>query len=300
MGIGIGSLLATAVGHHPYWSIAVILLSLFFGFYLMRINYAFLVVGITVTVSQLYVELGEFSNSLLGLRLAETAVGASVAIIVVMFVLPLRTRRVLRVALRDHVHAVAALTHHATCRLLGEHCAESTLHADARAVDASHQALEATAQPLRRNLFGSFDEDTGQVMRLAAASRHYSRNLVNDVVAIEPLDPEMRLDIDRAGATLQTSLGLLADFLTGATPDPAPATPATTPPTPPEYTRSSALFDRTERRLEERSARIDDGQLAIRDLSLIDGAMATLAQLAGLQVTDFDTVGTPARGTGQA
>ena len=96
VGIGIGSLLVTAVGHHPYWSIAVILLSLFFGFYLMRINYAFMVVGITVTVSQLYVELGEFSNSLLGLRLAETAIGATVAILVVTFVLPLRTRRVLR------------------------------------------------------------------------------------------------------------------------------------------------------------------------------------------------------------
>jgi uncharacterized membrane protein YccC len=277
VGIGIGSLLVTAVGHHPYWSVAVILLSLFFGFYLMRINYAFMVVGITVTVSQLYVELGEFSNSLLGLRLAETAIGASVAIIVVTLVLPLRTRRVLRVALREHVHAVAALTHHATCRFLGEDCSETTLRADARAIDASHQALEATAQPLRRNLFGRFDEDTGQVMRLAAASRHYSRNLVNDVERIGPLDAEMRLDIARAGATLRASLDVLADSFTG--------------PTAGEYTRSSALFDRTERRLEEGSARIGDDQLAIRDLSLIDGAMAKLAELAGLPVTDFDTVG---------
>jgi uncharacterized membrane protein YccC len=278
VGIGIGSLLATAVGHRPYWSIAVILISLFFGFYLMRINYAFMVVGITVMVSQLYVQLGEFSNSLLGLRLAETAIGASVAIIVVTLVLPLRTRRVLRVALRDHVHAVAALVHHATCRLLGVECSESTLRADARAVDVSHQALVATAEPLRRNLFGSFDEDTGQVMRLAAASRHYSRNLVNDVEGIGPLDSEMRLDIARADATLRTSLDVLADALTG--------------PTPRDYTRSSALFDRTERRLEERSARIEEGQLAIRDLKLIDGAMAKLADLAGLPVTDFDTVGT--------
>jgi uncharacterized membrane protein YccC len=289
VGIGIGSLLVTAVGHHPYWSIAVILLSLFFGFYLMRINYAFMVVGITVTVSQLYVALGEFSNSLLGLRLAETAIGASVAIIVVTLVLPLRTRRVLRVALREHVHAVAALTHHATCRLLGEDCSESTLRADARAVDVSHQALEATATPLRRNLFGSFDEDTGQVMRLAAASRHYSRNLVNDVEGVGPLDAEMRLDIARAAATLHTSLDVLADSLTTTT---------TTNPTPHEYTRSSALFDRTERRLEERSARIDEGQLAIRDLKLIDGVMAKLAEMAGLPVTDFDTVGTPTSGIG--
>jgi hypothetical protein len=297
VGIGIGSLLVTAVGHHPYWSIAVILLSLFFGFYLMRINYAFMVVGITVTVSQLYVALGEFSNSLLGLRLAETAIGATVAIIVVTFVLPLRTRRVLRVALRDHLHAVAALVHHATCRLLGEECSESTLRADARAVDASYQALEATAQPLRRNLFGSFDEDTGQVMRLAAASRHYSRNLVNDVEEVGPLDAEMRHDISRAGATLRASLDILADSLTTPTPATTSSPDATTPapattPARPEYTRSSSLFDRTERRLEERAARIDEGELAIRDLKLIDGVMANVAQMAGLPVTDFDTVGT--------
>jgi Fusaric acid resistance protein-like len=35
-GIVVGSLLVTAVGHHPYWSIVVILASLFFGFYLNR------------------------------------------------------------------------------------------------------------------------------------------------------------------------------------------------------------------------------------------------------------------------
>jgi hypothetical protein len=99
----------------------------------------------------------------------------------------------------------------------------------------------------------------------------------------------MRLDIARAAATLHTSLDVLADSLTTTT---------TTNPTPHEYTRSSALFDRTERRLEERSARIDEGQLAIRDLKLIDGVMAKLAEMAGLPVTDFDTVGTPTSGIG--
>jgi len=279
VGIGIGSLLATAVGHRPYWSIAVILISLFFGFYFMRINYAFMVIGITVMVSQLYVQLGEFSNSLLGLRLAETAIGSSVAIIVVTLVLPLRTRRVLRVALRAHVHAVRVLADHATSVLLGElESSGSTLRADARAVDASDQALMATAQPLRRNLFGSHDEDTAQVMRLASASRHYSRNLVNDAEGIGPLDPALRLDVARAAATLSSSLHILADSLTG--------------PIDADYTRSSALFDRTERRLEDDAARLDKGQLAIRDLKLIDGAMAKLAELAGLPVTDYDTVGT--------
>ncbi len=120
VGIGIGSLVVDVVGHHTYWSIAVILVTLFFGFYLMRINYAFMVVAITVMVSQLYVQLDEFSNSLLLLRLEETAIGAAVAIAVVMVVLPLRTRRVLRVALRDHVQAVGLVVDHASGHLLSE------------------------------------------------------------------------------------------------------------------------------------------------------------------------------------
>ncbi len=77
VGIALGSLLASAIGHDTDWSLAVILVALFFGFYLIRVNYAFMVVGITVMVSQLYVQLGEFSNSLLLLRLEETALGAA-------------------------------------------------------------------------------------------------------------------------------------------------------------------------------------------------------------------------------
>jgi uncharacterized membrane protein YccC len=58
----------------------VILVALFIGFYLQRINYAFMVIAITVMVSQLYVQLGEFSNVLLLLRLEKTALGAAIGI----------------------------------------------------------------------------------------------------------------------------------------------------------------------------------------------------------------------------
>jgi hypothetical protein len=237
-----------------------------------------MVVAITVMVSQLYVQLDEFSNSLLLLRLEETAIGAAVAIAVVMVVLPLRTRRVLRVAFRDHVQAVGLVVDHASGHLLGNGSdIESTLRSDVRAVDASYQALVATAQPLRRNLFGSVDEDMGRTMRLAYASRNYSRNLVTDVEAAGLLGPEMRSDIERATATLHQSLDSVADAVTG--------------PRDGSYVRSSALFDRVERWLEEDSSPSGKGQLAIRDLKLIDGSMAGLAEDIELSVTDYDTVG---------
>ncbi|HEX4216807.1 MAG TPA: FUSC family protein [Acidimicrobiales bacterium] len=277
VGIGIGSLIAEAVGHNTYGSIAVILVALFFGLYLMRINYAFMVVGITVVVSQLYVQLGEFSNSLLGVRLEETALGAAVAIAVVMVVLPLRTRRVLRIAFRDHIQAVGAAVEHASGRLLSDEAAiDTTLRADGRSIDVTYQAILATAQPLRRNLFGSVDEDTGRAMRLAFASRNYSRNLVADVEATGSLDTELRSDLESASTTLQRSVRALAGAVTG--------------PRDVIYTRSSALFDGTERYLETTPNGMGRGQLAIRDLKLIDGAMAGIAEVMALRVTDYDTV----------
>ena len=277
VGIAIGSLLANAVGHDTYWSLGVILTALFFGFYLMRINYAFLVVGITVMVSQLYVQLGEFSNSLLLLRLEETALGAGVAIAVVTLVLPLRTRRVLRVALRNNIQALVRLVDCATARLLADQqAAPSTLRAGARVLDASYHALIATAEPLQRNLFGSPDEKTGQVVRLASAARNYGRNLVADVEEVNRLDARTSIEIECAGAALRRSMEIIGEAVNGSR--------DTT------YTRSSALFDRAERRLEQSNEMIEGGQLALRDLMLIDGAMAQLAETIGLAVTDYDTV----------
>ena len=283
IGIAIGSLAANVVGHHTYWSIAIILVSLFLAFYLMRVNYAFMAIGITVVVSQLYVQLHEFSNSLLLLRLEETAIGAAVAIAVVTLVFPLRTRRVLRIAMRSHVEAVGRLVDHSSSHLLGAgHDAASTLRADARSVDASYQALVATAQPFRRSLLGSYDEDTGVVMRLATAARNYSRDLVNDVETARCLDPGTRADIKRASATLHASLDVVARALNGSRDV--------------TYTRSSALFDRAERRLETHAGETDEGQLALRDFQLIDGAMAGLAENMGLERTDFDTTTAVATG----
>ena len=55
------------------------------------------------------------------------------------------------------------------------------------------------------------------------------------------------------------------------------------------YVRSAALFDRVERDLQARAGGVHDGQLAIRDLKLIDEAVAGLAAVLALEITDYDT-----------
>ena len=276
IGIGVGSLLVTAVGHHTSWSIAIVLVSLFLGLYLFRISYAFLAVAITVTVSQLYQQLGEFTNSLLVVRLEETALGAAVAIVVVMLVLPLHTRQVLRVAVREHVEAVGRLADHATARLVSpEDGIDSSLRSDARAVDAAYQAVVATAQPIGHTVWGSVDEDTVRAVRLTSASRNYSRNLVVDTGKLHSSNFSTHLEVAQAGATLHHSMEVVAQALTG--------------PRDRTYTRSSSLFDLAERGLDAGPHRSASAEFALRDFKLLDGTMARMAELMGLRITDYDT-----------
>ena len=88
VGIVVGSGLVDLIGPQAGWMIVIILVSVLLGLYLQHADYAFLVVGVTVMVSQLYSELGDFSSSLLVQRLEETAIGAAVAAAVVVTVLP--------------------------------------------------------------------------------------------------------------------------------------------------------------------------------------------------------------------
>jgi len=279
IGIGVGSLLVSAVGHHTSWSIAIVLVSLFLGLYLFRISYAFLAIAITVTVSQLYQQLGEFTNSLLLVRLEETALGAAVAIVVVLLVLPLHTRQVLRVAVREQVVTVGRLVDHASAHLVGrEDGIDSTLRSDARAIDAAYQAVVATAQPVRRSVWGSPDKDIVRALRLTSASRNYSRNLVVDIGKSRPPGVSADLDMARASETLHQSIEVVARALTG----PRDGT----------YTRSSSLFDQAEHCLDICPHGSASTEFALRDFKLLDSTMAHLAELLGLRITDYDTVGT--------
>ncbi len=118
IGVVVGSVLAHLAGDRVWLQIIIVLVALFFGLYLFRVNYTFMTIGITVMVAQLYVELDEFSNGLLLLRLEETALGAGVSMITVLLVLPLHVGRVARVAARQHLEALADLIDRCLDRLL--------------------------------------------------------------------------------------------------------------------------------------------------------------------------------------
>jgi uncharacterized membrane protein YgaE (UPF0421/DUF939 family) len=271
VGFILGSLLVHVAGHdHPYWALAAILLTLFLSFYLNRINYGISAVGITVVLALAFGQQGVFSDSLLLLRVEETAIGAGIGIVVATVIFPLRTGLVLRVATRRYLQAVGRVVEHATALLVGEDHDDTTLRADARALDAAYQEVLATAQPTGRNLFGSLTDKTAHMLRTATAARHYSRNLVIDVEATGQLDRKARAAIQEASATLHQSLDIIIRAING----PRDVT----------YTRSSALFDRAERPTNQ--ADMPHRPLPIRDLKLIDATLAEMAEPMGLTIAD--------------
>lgn len=261
-GIALGTALVEAVGHHSVWSLVTVVVVMWIGVAFLRVNYAVMAMAVTISLSQAYLSLGEFSNGLLWERLAETAVGAGAAMLTVLVVVPLRTRRVLDVALAGLVDAVTVLATEAVGVLSGA-TAEDLLSAG-RAVDAAFQAIVTTAQPLR--LVGWTDSADRVTTQLAAATaaRNYSRNLVSDIERSPHVDPEM---LRESGQLLSQSAGTLSAHLRGE-------------PTDRTYVRSAGAF--TEADQSPAGPRVPP--LAIRDFALLDNALAALASASGLSV----------------
>jgi uncharacterized membrane protein YgaE (UPF0421/DUF939 family) len=284
LGVIVGAVLAHLVGDRVPLQVAVVLVSLFLGLYLFRINYAFMTIGITVMVSQLYVELGEFSNSLLVLRLEETAIGAGVAIATVLLVFPLHIGRVARVAARQQVEALADLIDRCLDRLADPASAAGSdleLRASARRLDMAYQALSATVRPMRTPLLGHLASHTGGFLATTIAARHYARNLLLDAsTRYVELDDAATAELAAARRQLDRSMAAITTALAAdRTTDGAQAGT--------EYVRSAALFAQVADMLPDQ-APLSRPQLALRDLQLLDGALAEAARWADVPVTEAE------------
>jgi uncharacterized membrane protein YgaE (UPF0421/DUF939 family) len=293
VGVIAGALLAHLAGDVVWLQIVVVMISLFLGLYLFRINYTFMTIGITVMVSQLYVELDEFSNSLLLLRLAETAVGAGVAVLTVLLVLPLHVGRVARVAARQQVEALADLADRCLDRLADPASAAGSdleLRAAARRVDVAYQALVATVRPMRTPLFGSLAERVAGFLATAVAARHYARNLLLDAsTRYADLDARATDDLAAARRQLAESVSAVTAALAPGSGDGAGDSGGSGGLAARRYVRSASLFARVADELPGDPV-TSRPQLALRDLQLLDGALAEAARWADVPVTDLDTV----------
>jgi hypothetical protein len=151
----------------------------FVGRYLIQVNYTYFVIALTVVVSQLYVQLGEYSSHLLLLRLEEMAIGAATAISAAAIVLPLRPLLVISVAARAYFASLDTLVDRAGQALAAPDVAD--LRRTARDLDAAYQALAATAGPLRPALLGEARRRVDATLAAAAATRYHGRDLARNI-----------------------------------------------------------------------------------------------------------------------
>ena len=200
IGIVAGDLLVRLTGGYVWTSLAIVLVALFFGIYLIRINYTFMVIGITVTMSQLYKQLGEFSWHLLLLRLGETAIGVGAVVVTVLVIVPLRPQRVLTTGVLLWFRALNSVIDAALDQLLG--APSATLRPAVRSLDAAYAALEATALPLRRATFGRNSAQLTEIQSVSGAARSYARSLA---VAVETIRDEGSPELARAAEQLRAS-----------------------------------------------------------------------------------------------
>ena len=269
VGIVVGDLLVHVTGGNVWAALPIVLVVLFLGIYLIRVNYTFMVIGITMMLSLLYYQLGEFSWHLLVLRLGETAVGVGAVVVTVLVVFPLRPQRVLTAGVLLWFRSLSALLDAALDRLSGGR---------PHATCARRSATSTRRGPRSR--------------------RPRSRCGTPPSVASPPNWPRSGRSARRRGSTR-------ARWPTPSAASRRPSDPSCVPPRrtcgrPPQPSRSGSRPDSTAstcapgRSSTTRPAPcrppLDPSvALALRDLTMLDGALARLAAALDMQVRDHDT-----------
>lgn len=215
LGVPAGVLIATAVGGNRMWSVVLIFVCLFCGFYLLQVAQALMIFWITTMLALLYGLLGQFSVGVLLLRLEETAIGAVIGVGVAVLVLPTSPRTMVRDDARTFVTTLSGLVSSAVQSLLGEQSTPGPTE-QARELDRQLQQLRTSAAPLTAGIGGlSGRSSTRHGLHVLTACDHYARMLArcSDRPAAAPLTPELSAIIAAAGELTARNIDALASHL---------------------------------------------------------------------------------------
>ncbi|MDI5967787.1 carboxypeptidase regulatory-like domain-containing protein [Streptomyces sp. SL13] len=219
VGLGAGIGLAHLTAGHTLWTLAVIVVAMACGNYVVTVSYAGMVFCVTIMVSQLYGVLHELSAQLLLLRLEETALGAGIGIAVALVVVPTSTRDTVVTARRRYFAALSDLLTACATRMAAPTpgaadqqppATDDALESLTRTLDHRFQQLALVARPLTRPLVWRNDPRlTRHRLTLLASTTRHSRAL-----ALAPRDPRRTVtDADLAAACRELAgvAGVLAE-----------------------------------------------------------------------------------------
>jgi uncharacterized membrane protein YccC len=171
---------------HTWLILTAVIGSVFCGFYLLRLSYAYMIFFITIMVGQLYTVLHRFSDGIMVLRLEETVIGAVIGFAVAMVVVPVSTRDTVRTARDNLLTSLSELLRAVADRLegvapqRGENDDETPRPLDqlARAVDDRVRQLALVAKPLLRPLvWGNSPPRSRHRVALYGATATHARGL---------------------------------------------------------------------------------------------------------------------------
>ena len=216
VGTLLGVVAAIVLGHltngRPAGVLVVVLVSVFLGYYLMRVSYGFLIFFLTIMLGQLYSALHQLSGGVLVLRLEETAVGAAAGIAVALLVTPVSTRDTVRTS-RDNLLAALESLLTGVVGWVRADVPRPDLDALVRALDDRVRQVNLVAKPLTRPLvWGNDSRRTRHRLQLYVATAGHARMLVFGVRRARELDAAQVVDVCRA---LADAARRLADVVPG-------------------------------------------------------------------------------------
>jgi uncharacterized membrane protein YccC len=142
-----GILLAHALRGHELLDVIAVFAFLFGAMYALRISQAVMIFFITTDLALLYALIGSFSDQLLAIRLAETAIGALFGGLASTLIFPTRTAEVIGASARDALAAAGVLVRTAIDKLLDAQSDDDPIVA-AHELDARIQQFVARARTI--------------------------------------------------------------------------------------------------------------------------------------------------------
>ncbi|WP_257454559.1 FUSC family protein [Archangium lipolyticum] len=210
LGVIGGVLLAGLVSGHRVVELVSVFVCVFFGFYLIRISYGWMVFWFTMMLSILYSLLGRFTPDLLYLRIEETVIGAGLGMLIATFLFPERTT--------VYIHATAKQVLSAVSDYLEEAVVNRSTDSDparlidsARTLDARLRDLRTAARPLT-GPFVRFAPGTARRVHSVSELAVFVRHLAMGKGVLQ-VHEEVRGLIREAGARLAGNARALAQSL---------------------------------------------------------------------------------------
>lgn len=267
IGIALVGVLGTS---HPWWTLIVVVAGLSLGMYGFSRSYVFWVIGLVVTLCQVYEYSGQFSDTLIVYRLAENMLGALIAVGVSAVILPVATGVMIKRAVIRQLVTVRAFLEASSAGQVGT---SQALRQASRAVDQATYQLEAVLKPMVRFPTGGGSRRDDQILTVLSGVAAALRSIAYRGERLRPMRHETSEQLDEIVATMTSSVTALSEAVAGRSNE--------------IWRSSSALLSDLDGTLTDSD---DDILLSYRIHALVrvDEALGSLAGLFGVTVEGTD------------